>query len=157
MEKLNAWGAPYKMCVSDRAYGDYLTRDEVSHLLKTYRIAGVKRYHYTYSAYEKAYDSVVHFWSYYTKMFSVYKDGENRLNFNLYMWLACEKSSTTYKQIDRFLAEFYPSYGFTAKRLAAIAHMMMKRGYATYRTDAGDTIHFFKYNDVLNYDRWMND
>ena len=146
------------MCVSDRAYGDYLTRDEVSHLLKTYRAAGIKRYHYTCSGYDKLYDSGTTFYSYYTRIFTVYKyDVDNTMTFYLYKWLAEEKSSTTYKQIDRFLNEFYPYCGFDAKRLAAIAHMMLKRGYATYRTDTGDTIHFFKYNDVLNYDRWMND
>lgn len=43
--EMNAWGAPYKMTVSDRAFGDYLTREEQLELLRTYRRNGVRRWH----------------------------------------------------------------------------------------------------------------
>lgn len=153
MEKLNAWGAPYKMCVYDRAYGDYLTKDEVSKILKAYRCAGIKRFHYMMCGYVKKFDDTIDFYSYRTKIFSVYKNADGSLHFTVYRWLSENKSATTYKQINRFLYEMYPVSGFSASRLAAITRTLKKRGYCKWHCVSNDVVEFFDYQPTLESEK----
>lgn len=149
MESVNGWGAPRKMCVSDRAYGDYLTREEVSEILKAYRRAGVTRFHCMMCGYEKKFDGTVDFYSYRTKIFSVYKNADGSMHFTVYRWLSENKSATTYKQINRFLHEMYPVSGFSASRLAAIARTLKKRGYCKWHCVSRDVVTFFDHQPTL--------
>lgn len=108
---INAWGCDYRMCVSDRAFGDYLTREETSELLKTYRRMKFKQFHYSNAA-TCVNGEFTDFYSYYTRICSVYKPMryDGRLIVRVYPFIYDAdyyiNSSTTNRQTNKFLKEF---------------------------------------------------
>lgn len=108
--ELNAWGAPRKMVVSDRSFGDYLTRKETSELHKVYRDMNMKQFHYSNAATITA-GPYTSFWSYYTRICTV---GLPRWSDNVYLDVYpfiydtdnFRNSPTTNKQFNKFLKEF---------------------------------------------------
>ena len=120
--ELNAWGAPLKMVVSDRAFGDYQTRDEQRELLQAYRRAGMKRFHYTNSA-TLEYTKFKWFISYYTFTIGYMIDDRTNdvyMNVNPFVFMKdCYRNSqTTNKQCNRWLEE--NGFEFTAQELAHV-------------------------------------
>lgn len=109
--ELNAWGAPCKMVVSDRAFGDYLTRKETSELHKTYRRMKFKQFHYSNAA-TCVNGDFTDFYSYYTRICRVYKPirYDERLIVRLYPFIYDAdyyiNSPTTNRQTNKFLNEF---------------------------------------------------
>ena len=109
--ELNAWGAPRKMIVSNRSFGDYLTREETSELHKTYRRMKFKQFHYSNAA-TCVNGNFTDFYSYYTRICSVYKPMryDGRLIVRLYPFIFDAdyyiNSPTTNKQTNKFLNEF---------------------------------------------------
>lgn len=109
--ELNAWGAPRKMVVSDRAFGDYLTNEDVKHLLEKYRALHMKRFHYSNAATYKYATDFTDFYSYYTRVCTVYlPKHSNSVNIAFYPFIYdannFENSPTTNKQFNKFLKEF---------------------------------------------------
>ena len=45
----NVWSCDYRICVSERAFGDYQTQEEHKKLMQAYKRAGIRRFHYTSS------------------------------------------------------------------------------------------------------------
>lgn len=109
--ELNAWGAPRKMIVSDRSFGDYLTREETGELRKTYRRMKFKQFHYSNAA-TCANDNFTDFYSYYTRICRVYNpmQYDGRLIVRLYPFIFDAdyyiNSPTTNRQTNKFLKEF---------------------------------------------------
>lgn len=109
--ELNAWGAPRKMVVSDRSFGDYLTREETSELHKTYRRMKFKQFHYSNAA-TCVNGNFTDFYSYYTRICSVYKPMryDDCLIVRLYPFIFDAdyyiNSPTTNRQTNKFLKEF---------------------------------------------------
>lgn len=119
MEKVNALDAPCKICVSDRAYGDYLTRDEQKELLNAYKSAGMERFHYMNAA-TLEYSKVSWFYSYYTAIVGTMynsKTGHAYVFVSPYVWdyEYCKISSTTNRQTNRWLKEH--GFDFTVQGL----------------------------------------
>ena len=109
--ELNAWGAPRKMVVSDRSFGDYLTREDVKHLLEKYRALHMKRFHYSNAATYKDETDSMDFYSYYTRICTVYlPKHSNNVNVTFYPFIYdtenFQNSPTTNKQTNKFLKEF---------------------------------------------------
>lgn len=109
--ELNAWGAPRKMVVSDKSFGDYLTRKETSELHKTYRRMKFKQFHYSNAA-TCINDNFIDFYSYYTLICSVYNAirYDERLFVILYPFIYDAdyyiNSPATNRQTNKFLREF---------------------------------------------------
>lgn len=94
-----------KMCVSEFAAGDYLTREEQQRLLKTYRENGIRRW-YSSNAGTKTCDKGVMFFSYYTCLCIVHNASENnKIEFMPYVYAhsAFVHSRTTSRQLHKFL------------------------------------------------------
>ena len=132
MEKVNAWGAPRRMCVSDRAYGDYLTRDEQKELLNTYKSAGMERFHYMNAA-TLNYSEVSWFYSYYTAIVGAMYNSKTEHAYVLvspYIWdyRYCTQSSTTDRQTNRWLKE--RGFTFTVQGLSH-AYRLHSQGIAS--------------------------
>ena len=120
--ELNAWGAPRKMVVSDRAFGDYQTRDEHRELLQAYRSAGIKRFHYTNSG-TLEYTNTKWFVSYYTFILGytiddVTKDVHMHVNPFVFLKDEYRNSQTTNRQANRWLAE--NGFEFTIQDIARL-------------------------------------
>lgn len=107
----NVWGCDYRMCVSERAFDDYLTREETSELHKTYRRMKFKQFHYSNAA-TCINSDYTDFYSYYTRICSVYKPirYDERLIVRLYPFIFDAdyyiNSPTTNRQTNKFLKEF---------------------------------------------------
>lgn len=96
-----------KLCISEFAVGDYLTREEQQRLLKTYRENGIRRWHSS-NAGTKPCDDGVMFFSYYTCLCIVYNaDNNNAITFMPYVYAhdAFVNSRTTNRQLHKFLLE----------------------------------------------------
>lgn len=105
----NVWGCDYRMCVSERAFDDYQTREEQRKLLQAYRRAGIKRFHYTNSG-TLEYTHVKWFVSYYTFILGyttndVTKDVYMQVNPFVFLKDEYRNSPTTNRQANRWLAE----------------------------------------------------
>lgn len=134
MEKLNAWGAPCKMCDSDRAYGDYLTRDEQKELINAYKSADMKRFHYMNAA-TLDYSEVSWFYSYYTAIVGTFYNVKTDHSYVLvspYVWdyENCKFSNTTKRQTNRWLKEH--GFDFTVQGLR-YAYRLHAQGLASSR------------------------
>lgn len=105
----NIWGCDYRMCVSDRAFDDYQTRDEQRELLQAYKRAGIKRFHYTNSG-TLEYTHFKWFVSYYTFILGYTTNDVTKdvyLHIDPFVFLKDEyrNSPTTNKQANRWLKE----------------------------------------------------
>lgn len=133
MEKLNAWGTPYKMCVSDRAYGDYLTREDEKELLNAYKSAGMERFHYMNAA-TLDYSEVSWLYSYYTAIVGTFYSTKTEHAYvfvSPYIWDAeyyYANSSTTKRQANRWLKE--RGFDFTVQGLRT-AYGLHNQGLAS--------------------------
>jgi hypothetical protein len=109
--EMNAWGAPRMMVVSDRAFGNCLTREETSELHKTYRHMQFKQFHYSNAA-TCVNDYFTYFYSYYTRICRIYNQlrYDGRLIVRLYPFIFDAdnyiNSPTTNKQVNKFFKEF---------------------------------------------------
>ena len=105
----NMWSCDYRMCVSERAFDDYQTKEEQRKLLQAYRRAGIKRFHYTNSC-TLEYTHIKWFVSYYTFIVGY---TTNDLTKDVYMHIDpfvflkdyYRNSPTTNRQVNRWLAE----------------------------------------------------
>lgn len=118
--ELNAWGAPRKMVVSDRAFGDYQTSDEHRELMQAYKQAGIKRFHYTNSG-TLEHTHFKWFVSYYTFIVGYTTDDVTKdvyMHVNPFVFLKDEyrTSQTTNRQANRWLAE--NGFEFTIQDIA---------------------------------------
>lgn len=118
----NVWGCDYRMCVSERAFDDYQTRDEQRELLQAYRRAGIKRFHYTNSG-TIEYTQCKWFVSYYTFILGyTFNDAtkEVYMHVNPFVFLKDEyrNSPTTNRQANRWLQE--NGFEFTIQELAHV-------------------------------------
>lgn len=118
----NVWGSNYRYCVSERAFGDYQTRDEQRKLLQAYKKAGMKRFHYTNSATLK-YTKIEWFVSYYTFTIGYMIDdrtNESYICVNPFVFMKdCYRNSqTTNKQCNRWLEE--NGFEFTVQDIAYV-------------------------------------
>ena len=98
-------------CTSERAFGYYLTREDVKHLLEKYRALHMKRFHYSNAATYKDATDFTDFYSYYTRICTVYlPKHSNSVNVAFYPFIYDTKnyknSPTTNKQMNKFLKEF---------------------------------------------------
>ena len=109
--ELNAWGTPRKTVVSDRAFSDYLTREETKVLYRTYRRMKFKQFHYSNAA-TCVNGAFTDFYSYYTRICSVYNPVkyDSRVIVRLYPFIFDANnyidSPTTDRQTNKFLKEF---------------------------------------------------
>ena len=120
--ELNAWGAPRKMVVSDRAFDDYKTQEQQRKLLQAYRKAGVKRFHYTNSG-TLEHTHFKWFVSYYTFIVGyttndVTKDVYMRVNPFVFLKDEYRNSPTTNRQTNRWLKE--NGFELTVQELAHV-------------------------------------
>lgn len=118
----NVWGCDYGMCVSERAFADYQTRDEQRELLQAYKKAGIKRFHYTNSG-TLEYTHTTWFVSYYTFILGYTIDDLTKdvyMNVNPFVFLKDEyrTSQTTNRQANRWLAE--NGFDFTIQDIARL-------------------------------------
>ena len=169
MEKVNAWGAPLKMCVSDRAYGDHLTREEQKELLNAYKSAGMERFHYMNAA-TLEYSEVSWFYSYYTAIVGTMysnKTGHAYVFVSRYVWdyENFSFSSTTNRQANRWLKE--RGFDFTVQGLRN-AYRLHSQGLASsplYMDDGTlvvprykhDVITLNKYGTARHYTHHVNE
>lgn len=97
--------------VSNRAFGDYLTRESEKALHRIYRKMNFKRFHYSNAA-TCVDDNFTDFYSYYTRICSVYRPA--RTNERIYLCVYpfiydannFKNSPTTNKQMNKFLKEY---------------------------------------------------
>lgn len=118
----NMWGCDYRMCVSERAFDDYQTREEQRKLLQAYKRAGIKRFHYTNSG-TLDLTHVKWFVSYYTfivgySVDAVTKDVYMHVNPFAFLKYEYRNSPTTNRQANRWLKE--NGFEFTIQRLAHV-------------------------------------
>ena len=153
MEKVNAWSAPYKMCVSDRAYGDYLTRDEEKELLNAYKSAEMERFHYMNAA-TLNYSKVSWFYSYYTAIVGAMYNantGHAYVFVSPFIWDAgyyYTKASTTKRQANRWLKE--RGFDFTVQGLRN-AYGLHSHGLASsplYKDDGTLVVPRYLHNSI---------
>ena len=152
MEKVNAWGAPLKMCVSDRAYGDYLTREEKKELLDAYKSAGMERFHYMNAA-TLEYSEVSWFYSYYTAIVGTTYNNKTEHAYvfvSPYVWdyENYRPSSTTNRQANRWLEEC--GFEFTVQGLRN-AYRLHSQGLASSQFCMDDgtlVVPRYMHNDV---------
>ncbi len=105
----NVWGCDYRMCVSERAFDDYQTKEEHKKLMQAYKRAGIKRFHYTNSG-TFEYTHFKWFVSYYTFIVGYTTDDTTKdvyMHVNPFVFLKDEyrNSPTTNRQGNRWLAE----------------------------------------------------
>lgn len=105
----NVWGCDYGMCVSERAFADYQTKEEQRKLLQAYKRAGIKRFHYTNSG-TIEYTNCKWFVSYYTFILGYTIDDVTKdvyMHIDPFTFLKDEyrNSQTTNRQVNRWLAE----------------------------------------------------
>ena len=131
--ELNALGCDYRMCVSDRAFDDYQTKEEQRKLLQAYKRAGIKRFHYTNSG-TLEYTHVKWFVSYYTFILGYTTDDVTKdvyMHVNPFVFLKDEyrNSPTTNRQANRWLAE--NGFEFTVQGLENV-YKNAVNGIASY-------------------------
>ena len=129
----NVWGCDYRMCVSERAFDDYQTKEEQRKLLQAYKRAGIKRFHYTNSG-TLEYTHFKWFVSYYTFIVgytvdAVTKDVYMHVNPFVFMKESYRNSQTTNKQANRWLAE--NGFEFTVQDIARLYENAV-HGIASY-------------------------
>ena len=110
------------MCVSERAFADYQTREEQHKLLQAYKRAGVKRFHYTNSG-TLEYTHITWFVSYYTFILGYTINDATKdvyMHVNPFVFLKDEyrNSPTTNRQANRWLAE--NGFDFTIQDIARL-------------------------------------
>lgn len=161
----NVWGCDYSMCcMSDRAFGDYLTRKETSELHKTYKRAGIKRFHYTNSGtleyMHSKYTQATCFVSYYTfileyEIDDVTKDVYMKVNPFVFMKESYSNSPTTNRQTNRWLAE--NGFKFTIQGLENV-YKNAVNGIASYPlTRVVDDITTYVIPYFNHYQTYLND
>lgn len=102
-------------CTSERAFGDYLTREETSELHKVYRRMKFKQFHYSNAAMDFD-NNYIDFYSYYTRICTVYRptctNGHVYLCVYPFIYDAnnFKNSPTTNKQMNKFLKEYIDAY-----------------------------------------------
>lgn len=115
----NVLGCDYRMCVSERAFDAYQTREEQHKLLQAYKRADIKRFHYTnsgtleYTHFNSSTLEYTHFkWfvSYYTFILGYTTDDVTKdvyMHVNPFAFLKDEyrNSPTTNRQANRWLKE----------------------------------------------------
>lgn len=116
------------MCVSERAFDDYQTREEQRKLLQAYKRAGIKRFHYTNSG-TLEYTHMKWFVSYYTFILGYTTDDVTKdvyMHVNPFVFLKDEyrNSPTTKRQTNRWLAE--NGFEFTIQGLAHVYNNAVK-------------------------------
>ena len=106
------WGlGTNKITVSERAFSDYLTREETSEMHKTYRRMQLKQFHYSNAA-TCINGAFTDFYSYYTRICRVYKPAkyDDKVIVRLYPFIFDAdnyiNSPTTNRQTNKFLKEF---------------------------------------------------
>ena len=149
------------MCVSERAFDDYQTKEEQRKLLQAYKRAGIKRFHYTNSG-TLEYKRFKWFVSYYTFIVgytvdAVTKDVHMHVNPFVFMKESYRNSPTTNRQTNRWLAE--NGFEFTVQRLAHVYDNAIHgiESYPMQRYIKGTAAvlvhpHFNQYQTYLNYD-----
>ena len=105
----NVWGCDYRMCVSERAFDDYQTKEEHKKLMQAYKRAGIKRFHYTNSG-TLEYTHFKWFVSYYTFIVGYTTNDSTKdvyMHVNPFVFLKNEfrNSPTTNRQTNRWLSE----------------------------------------------------
>lgn len=110
----NVWGCDYRMCVSERAFGPYLSRESEKSLHRIYREMHLKRFHYSNAAMNID-GNFTDFYSYYTRICTVYKPINNcRVILCLYPFIYdadnFRNSPTTNKQFTKFIKEYINAY-----------------------------------------------
>lgn len=123
------WG----ICVSERAFGDYQTKEEQRKLLQAYRRAGIKRFHYTNSG-TLEYTHFKWFVSYYTFILGYTTDDVTKdvyMHVNPFVFLKDEyrTSQTTNRQANRWLKE--NGFDFTVQGLENV-YKNAVNGIASY-------------------------
>ena len=118
----NVWGCDYRMCVSERAFDDYQTKEEQRKLLQAYKRAGIKRFHYTNSG-TLEYTHFKWFVSYYTFIVGYTTDDLTKdvyMNVNPFVFMkeSYRNSSTTNRQTNKWLQEH--GFEFTVQNIAYI-------------------------------------
>lgn len=151
------WG----ICVSERAFGDYQTKEEQRKLLQAYRRAGIKRFHYTNSG-TLEYTHFKWFVSYYTFILGYTTDDVTKdvhMHVNPFVFLKDEyrNSPTTNRQANRWLEE--NGFDFTVQDIAHLYDNAIHgiESYPMQRYVEGTAVlvhpHFNHYQTYLN-DRW---
>lgn len=160
----NVWGTDYRMCVSERAFDDYQTRDEQRKLLQAYKRAGIKRFHYTNSG-TLEYTHFKWFVSYYTFILGYTTDAVTKdvyMHVNPFVFLKDEyrNSPTTNRQTNRWLSE--NGFEFTIQDIARLYDNAVHgiESYPMQRYVEGATAvlvvpYFNHYQTYLNTD-WPN-
>lgn len=160
----NVWGCDYRMCVTERAFDDYQTREEHKKLMQAYKRAGIKRFHYTNSG-TLEYTHMTWFVSYYTFIVGyttndVTKDVYMHVNPFVFLKDEYKNSPTTNRQANRWLAE--NGFDFTIQDIARLYYNAI-HGIASYpmqRYVEGTAAvlvhpHFNHYQTYIN-DSWPN-
>lgn len=158
----NVWGCDYRMCVSERAFDDYQTKEEQRKLLQAYKRAGIKRFHYTNSG-TIEYTHFRWFVSYYTLIVGyttndVTKDVYMHVNPFVFLKDEYRTSQTTNRQANRWLAE--NGFDFTIQDIARLYDNAIHgiESYPMQRYVEGTSAvlvhpHFNHYQTYLN-DSW---
>ena len=110
------------ICVSERAFDDYQTKEEQRKLMQAYKRAGIKRFHYTNSG-TLEYTHLKWFVSYYTFIVGYTTDDVTKdvyMHVNPFVFLKDEyrNSPTTNRQTNRWLAE--NGFEFTIQDIARL-------------------------------------
>lgn len=150
------------MCVSERAFDDYQTREEQRKLSQAYKRAGIKRFHYTNSG-TLEYTHFKWFVSYYTFIVGyttndVTKDVHMHVNPFVFLKDEYRNSPTTNRQANRWLSE--NGFDFTIQDIARLYYNAVN-GIASYPmqryVDGTAAVlvhpHFNHYQTYLN-DSW---
>ena len=139
----NVWGCDYRMCVSERSFADYQTREEQHKLLQAYKRAGIKRFHYTNSGTLEytnknsgtlEYTHFTWFVSYYTFILgytidAVTKDVYMYVNPFAFLKEQYRNSPTTNRQTNKWLQEH--GFEFTIQGLEHVYNNAIN-GIASY-------------------------
>ena len=120
-------------CTSERAFGDYQTKEEQRKLLQAYRRAGIKRFHYTNSG-TLEYTHFKWFVSYYTFILGYTTDDVTK---DVYMYVnpfaflkeQYRNSPTTNRQTNKWLQEH--GFEFTIQGLEHVYNNAIN-GIASY-------------------------
>lgn len=109
-----------KMCVSDRAFDDYMDREDEKTLFRAYRAAGMKRFHSMHAATLRVGNDTV-FYSYYTELARYfYCEHSDRyclvVSTFVYDANTYRKSCTSAKQLNKWLHEIGVEFDFARIR-----------------------------------------
>lgn len=155
----NVWGCDYGICVSERAFDDYQTKEEHKKLMQAYKRAGIKRFHYTNSG-TLEYTHFKWFVSYYTFIVGyttndVTKDVYMHVNPFIFLKDEYRKSPTTNRQANRWLNE--NGFEFTVQGLENV-YKNAVNGIASYpMTRVVDDITTYVLPCFNHYQTYLND